>query len=335
MFELSVIIVNYKSAEDIIKCLTSAFQFQSAHSFEWLIVNNDQQDVSKKMITSKFPFLKWIDMGYNAGFARANNEGIRQSSGQVVLLLNPDTIILNNAIEECFRRLTISDYVAASVQLLNENKTPQITGNFFMKGGLNHLLPLPYLGAFLRSIAFAAKVKKTNVAMASSEQKVDWINGAFLMVKKSAIQKAGFLDEDFFLYAEEIEWCNRLRKIGNLCVFGDLLTIHLQGESINKATNTKDKGYAGLFDRKGLQLMVSQHLRIRKQFGKSWFLFHLFMHSIEIPLFFLCSFFNNLFHLRNPFLDWKNVKSFAGNVFKLWKLAPNILRNQPHFYKML
>jgi GT2 family glycosyltransferase len=125
-------------------------QFSSALNFEWIIVDNQSNDNSNEQIISKFPFVKWIDMSYNAGFARANNEGIRQSKGEAVLLLNPDTVILNDAINQCYQRFVRSRYIACSVQLLNGDKTPQITGNFFMKGGLNHLLPLPYLGAFLR-----------------------------------------------------------------------------------------------------------------------------------------------------------------------------------------
>lgn len=332
---LSVIIVNYNSVQDILNCLKSAFQYSSAAAFEWIVVDNNSTDNSKEILTAHFPVVKWIEMGYNAGFARANNEGIRQSSGDVVLLLNPDTIILEDSINKCYQRFDSSPYVAASVQLLNEDLSPQITGNFFMKGGLNHLLPLPYLGALLRTIAFAAKVKKTNVQQAAAEQKVDWINGAFLMVKKSAIEKAGLMDEDFFLYHEEIEWCYRLGKTGELCVYGDLHAIHLQGESVNKATQTNDKGYTNLFDKKGLQLMVSQHLRIRKQFGVAWFLFHLFIHTGEIPIFFLCSVIDNIFHYRNPFKHWHLIKGFTKNVFKLWRLTPVILENKPHFYKML
>ena len=335
MNQLSIIIVNYRSVEDIEKCLTSAFRFQSSFSFEWLIVNNDSEDDScKEIITARFPSVKWINMGYNAGFARANNKGISQSLGEAVLLLNPDTFIIDDAIAKCFQRLMQSAYVASAVQLLNEDNTPQITGNFFMKGGLNHLLPLPYLGAFLRSIAFAAKIKKTNVPTASKEEVVDWINGAFLMVKKNAIEKAGLLDEDFFLYSEEIEWCSRLREVGKLCVYGDLFTIHIQGETIEKAINIKGKGYTNLSDKKGLQLMISHHVRIRKQFGKGWFLLHLLMHTIEIPVFFVGSFFDQIFRFKNPFLHWKQAKDYSKNVFTLWKLAPAIFRNKAHFYKM-
>ncbi len=333
--QLSIIIVNYHSAPLICDCLESALQYPGSNTFEWIVVDNHSQDNSKQLITQKFPLVKWIDMGYNAGFARANNEGIKQSKGEVVLLLNPDTIIVGNAIEECYERFIQSNYIACAVQLLNADKTPQITGNYFIQGGLNHLLPLPYMGALLRKIAFAANVKKTNVAKASAEQKVDWINGAFLMVKKSAIEKAGMLDEDFFLYAEEIEWCSRLKKVGDLCVYGDLFTIHLQGETINIETGTIDKGYFDLYSKKGLQLMVSQHVRIRKQFGTAWFFFHLFMHTFEIPVFFICSFFDNLFHARKPFCNFSKIKDFTINVIKLWDLAPTIVSNEPHFYKML
>lgn len=332
--QLSIIIVNYRSATDICNCLQSAMQFSSYQSFEWIVVDNDSKDNSKEVILSSFPFVRWIEMGYNAGFARGNNEGVRQAGGEVVLLLNPDTIILDDALDKCFQRFIATNYVACAVQLLNPDKSPQITGNFFMKGGLNHLLPLPYMGQLLRSVAFAAKVKKTNVQQSSNEEKVDWINGAFLMVKKSVIAKAGLMDEDFFLYAEEIEWCSRLKKQGELCVFGDLNVIHLQGESINKATKSADKGYFNLYDKKGLQLIVSQLVRIRKQFGVGWFLFHLFMNTVEVPLFFVCSIIDNIFHLHNPFKEWKLISGFTKNIAKTWRLFFIILNNKPHFYKM-
>lgn len=332
--QLSIIIVNYRSATLILDCIESALKYISSQKFEWIIVDNDSKDDSKDIITTHYPFVKWVDMGYNAGFARANNEGIRQSKSAVVLLLNPDTIILDDAVEKCYQRFITSSCVACSVQLLNADHSPQITGNFFMKGGLNHLLPLPYMGLLLRKIAFAIKFKKTNIAVATAEEKVDWINGAFMMLKKSAIEKAGMFDEDFFLYSEEIEWCSRLKKVGNICVYGDLYTIHLQGESINNSIQSADKGYQNLFDIKGLQLMVSNHLRIRKQFGKLWFLFHLFMHTVEIPVFFFCSIIDNLLHFRNPFSQVRMIGGFIKNVVKLYSLTPAIISNKPYFYKM-
>jgi GT2 family glycosyltransferase len=332
---LSIIIVNYKSTQHILNCLKSAFQFPSAKNFEWIVVDNDSKDNSKEMITNQFPSVRWIDMGYNAGFARANNEGIRHCNGDTVLLLNPDTLILEDAIAQSYVRMQNDNYcIAAAPQLLNPDGSPQITGNFFMKGGLNHLLPLPYLGNFLRTLALFAGVKKTNIRQAVQTESVDWINGAFLMVKKKAIEKAGLLDEDFFLYAEEIEWCSRLQKQGKLLVYGDLFTTHLQGETINTATASPDKGYFNLFDKKGLQLLISMNLRIRKQFGVGWLLFHLVMLTIEIPLFFIFSILHNSIRFRNPFTNWKQISGYTSNVFRLLKLSPTIIANKPHFYKM-
>ena len=331
---LSIIIVNYRCADLIVQCLQSAFRYASARQFEWIIVDNDSGDNSRQVISSQFPFVSWIDMGYNAGFARANNAGMKQAKGDTFLLLNPDTIVIEDSINNCYQRMQNDTCIAAATQLLNADGTPQITGNFFMAGGLNHLLPLPYLGKVLKAVAQLGGVKKTNIQQADTVTSVDWINGAFIMVRKEAVEKAGMLDEDFFLYAEEIEWCSRLKKQGELVVYGDLFTTHLQGESINSATESSEKGYFNLFDKKGLQLMVSMNLRIRKQFGVGWFCFHLLILFSEIPIFFTLSFFHNLILCKNPLTDIKVINGYASNVFTLLKLSPVIISNRPHFYKM-
>jgi GT2 family glycosyltransferase len=331
---LSIIIVNYRSASLIIDCIQSVQAFNQQLSYEIIVVDNNSADNSEALVTGSFPDAKWIQMGYNAGFARANNAGMRASGGDTVLLLNPDTIAIDDSIQKCYLRLNDSDFIAAGVQLLDQQNHPQISGNFFKKGGLNHLLPLPYWGSFIRWLGYRTGSKVPNVQQASSTELVHWISGAFLMVKRSAIEKAGMMDEDFFLYAEEVEWCSRLGKNGKLCIFGDLHIIHLEGGSINKEQNAPDKGYYNLFDKKGLQLMVSNHLRVRKQYGLGWFLFLLLNYTWAIPVFFVCSFFHRLFTARNPFGDWKNAAAFTKNLAILWSLSPRILSNKPHFYKM-
>lgn len=333
--QLSIIIVNYNAKNFIVECLNSALQFSSAKDFEWIIVDNNSTDGSKEILIKQFPFIKWIDMNYNAGFARANNAGIKVAKGDIILLLNPDIVITDDHIYKCLKQFTNDDAVACSVQLINPDGSPQITGNYFMKGGLNHLLPLPYLGKILRSIAFAFKTRKTNVQQATSRQQVDWINGAFLMVKKAAIEKAGLMDEDFFLYAEESEWCSRLKRFGDLVIYGDLRIIHLQGEIINTETNTSGKGYFDLYSKKGLQLIISNNLKIRKQYGVAWYVFNLIIYVFEIPVFFICKFFDKFFHLQNPFINYKLAKNYSRNVFKLVQLSPHIISGKKYFYKMM
>lgn len=333
--KLSVIIVNYRSAAYIMNCIGSAMQFDSGKNFEWIVVDNASGDNSKEQICTAFPFVQWIDMGYNAGFARANNEGMRKAIGDTYLLLNPDTIIIDDSIGKAFKKFQAGNSIACGIQLLYEDRSIQISGSYFMKGGINHLLPIPYWGNILKGFAKILNTRKPGVESVSEEVKVDWISGAFLMVKKEAVQKVGMLDEDFFLYGEEVEWCSRLDKLGNLVLFGDIQIIHLLGESIKEATGTADKTYANLFDKKGLQLIVSNHLRIRKQYGVGWFLFQLLNYSFGVFVFFIGSLFEHLLHFKNPFTDGKKVWGLAKNVAIIWGLSYTIIRNRPHFYKML
>jgi GT2 family glycosyltransferase len=332
---LSVVIVNYHAEQLIADCLHSVYQYNPGFDVEIIIVNNAKASVDADKLKSLFPQVRWLEMGYNAGFARANNAGIRAAKAPLVLLLNPDTLAIDDSLIRCVEKFESSDYIACGIQLLNEDRTPQISGNFFMKGGLNHLLPLPYWGGLLRWIAFRLNTKIPNIPEAKAIEEVDWISGAFLMVKKNVLGNTGLMDEDFFLYAEEVEWCSRLKQAGKLCIFGDLHFIHLQGEAVNKSQNTTEKGYAGLFDKKGLQVMLSNHVRVRKQFGRGWFLFLLLNYTWGVLVFFIAGFFHRLLSFKNPFSHWPKCFAFAKNVIYIWRLSPVILKAKPYFYKVL
>jgi GT2 family glycosyltransferase len=331
----SIIIVNYKTPHLLADCMRTVFDQPTSIPFEVIVVDNASGDDSRDLITAGFPQVKWVQMQYNAGFARANNEGMRQASGNILLLLNSDTLVRDNAIELCYRQFIQSDYVACGLQLLNSDGSPQISGAYFMKGGLNHLLPLPYLGNLVKAAGNLVKVKKPSLMETSSLTEVDWINGAFLMVKRSAIERAGMMDEDFFLYAEESEWCSRLGKTGKLAIFGQFNIVHLQGETANETFGSEGKGYHNLYDRKGLQIMISNFLRVRKQYGAGWYLFLLCCFTFEIPVYFIAGFFDNLFHLRNPFRHFGNAAKLAANIGRCWAFAPKMISKKPWFYKVL
>ncbi len=332
---LSVIIVNYKTPVLVMDCLSSILKSPSSFFTEIIVVDNDSQDESRNIILGRFPQVRWIDMGYNAGFARANNEGIRNSKGDTVLLLNSDTVVIDTAINDCHNRLLASAHIAAGVQLLNTDGSPQISGNFFMRGGLNHLMALPYLGRAIRGVGLLLKVRKTNVPEARGEIVVDWINGAFLMVKREAIEKCGMLDEDFFLYSEEIEWCSRLSKCGSMCIYGDLHVVHLMGATTSKEFGSSDSGYTTLSDRKGLQLILSGLVRIRKQFGVSWLLFHLSAYYATIPIYLVAVLLSTITFRKHIGQKWHAWWGFAGNVIKASRYFIRIVRNRPYFYKVL
>jgi GT2 family glycosyltransferase len=333
--ELSIIIINYNSHELLLNCLESIYRETKRISFEVIVVDNASPQDRRELILNTYSQVRWIQMDYNAGFARANNEGIKQANAPVMLLLNPDTIIMEAAIENAYHKIMESDAVAAGVQLLNPDGSPQISGNYFMAAGLNYLLPLPYLGKFLSRTGNIFKIKRPNVPEAKQTIEVDWINGAFLMVKKSAIDLVGLMDEDFFLYAEEAEWCSRLKRAGKLLIFGDLHVIHLQGETANATFNSGGKGYYNLYDKKGLQIMVSNLLRIRKQFGMFSFLFIVFVYLIEIILFPFGLLIEKLLRQRKSNYHWWQVKAYAANVALLMKFFPKMVLNKPNFYKVI
>jgi GT2 family glycosyltransferase len=342
LMALAIIIVNYKSTGLVLDCLERLYRDPIANTFDVLIVDNASGDDGREVITAAFPRVNWIAMTYNAGFARANNEGIRRSGGgegDAVLLLNGDTLPDAGAIAACYQRLMGSGYIAAGVQLLNSDGSPQISGMYVMKGGLNYLLPLPFLGTVIKWLGEMAGVKKPHVEGTGATTlsgpdrpaapiEVDWINGAFLMVKRSAIRQAGQLDEDFFLYAEEAEWCGRLKKTGPLCIYGDLAVVHLQGETANKEFGSGGKGYYNFYDRKGLQIMLSNFVRIRKQFGIGWFLVQLLFYLADIPVFFI----GLAFSKRYSFAQFRH---YCKNIGVILRLSPTIIGNKPYFYKVL
>jgi len=145
----------------------------------------------------------------------------------------------------------------------------------------------------------------------------------------------GLMDEDFFLYAEEAEWCSRLRRVGKLFIYGDLHVVHLQGETANASFDSAGKGYYNLYDKKGLQIIVSNLLLIRKQFGVGWLFLIFFFYFFEIIIFPIGLFFEKIFRGDAANYSWKQMKGFASNVMQTRRLLPAMIANRPHFYKIL
>jgi GT2 family glycosyltransferase len=260
------------------------------------------------------------------------------AKAELLLLLNPDTLILDGALDRCCTQFRALDgYSACGVQLLNEDRSLQISGSYNMPGGVNFLLALPYWGTVIRSLGYALKTKVPHVLVKTGITDVDWINGAFMMVKQSAVKQAGALDEEFFLYAEEIEWCARLRKVGKLCIVGDCQVLHLQGESANAAYGSSEgKGYYNLAGRKGLQLIVSGFLRIRKQFGAWWTLFAWFNFLWSVPFSVLGLLSELLLMKKGTGKKASYLLGFYKNTFLFsGKYLGKILFRKSYFYKVL
>jgi GT2 family glycosyltransferase len=334
--DLSIIIINYKSTQLVLDCLKSIYQQTDQYSFEIIIVDNDSKDDCEEKVLAKYKDIRWLQMGYNSGFSRANNAGIKIASGENILLLNADTIILNAAIDRTLE--LFANYpkaVACGVQLLNPDMTDQASGAYVIRGGLNMLLPLPYLGRIVKRLGEKFKITPPSVIEVHQVLSVDWIVGAFLIVRKKTLDSSGLLDEDFFMYAEEIEWCSRLKKQGDLLLFAEPKVIHIGGGTSGDYYDTEEnQNGINLWDKKARQERLSNLLRIRKQFGIGWFIFIASVYFFEIPFFFFALLAEKILKPGKSKYKWQHVWGYTKNVIIMLSYFFKMLINRPYFYKV-
>lgn len=317
-------------------CIESIYCQTIQHSFEIILVDNDSKDDCKEIVLAKYPQVRFLPMEYNAGFARANNAGILLSTGAYILLLNIDTIVLDGAIDKSIQLLKQRpDAAGCGVQLLNTDGTTQISGAHVVKGGLNTLLPLPYLGRLIRWLGYRFKSTIPSVTTISDIVEVDWIVGAYILVGKDVLKKSGLLDNDFFMYAEEIEWCGRLRKHGKLLLFADPRVIHIGGGTSSDYYGTAEiENGKNLWNTKGRQIIVSTMLRIRKQFGIFWYLVIIGTYVFEVPVFGCCLLIDKIIRNNKAKYKWQNLVDYIKNIGVLLRYFFKILANKPYFYKV-
>lgn len=243
MIDLSIIIVNWNTKELLRKCIHSVYETTRNATFEVHVVDNGSSDGSTEMVKIEFPQVKLIENKQNEGFARANNKAIHRTKGRYVLLLNSDTVVLTQALD---KMVTFMDaHRQAGVvgcKLVNKDGTLQLSAAWFPSvataffGG--NIVPKA-LGRLLSMERFPGQTYLT--AKAHEEiRDVDWVFGACFMVRKAVIDDVGLLDENLFMYGEEIEWCMRIRKAGwKVMYFPGAKIVHYEGGSTKYAIGVK------------------------------------------------------------------------------------------------
>jgi len=235
--KLSIIIVNYNVKHFLEQCLYSVRKAAKNMAVEVWVVDNNSVDDSVEMLKEKFPEVKLIENKKNTGFSVANNQAIKQSTGEYVLLLNPDTIVE----EETFTK-TIAfmdenpDAGALGVKMIDG------TGHFLAES--KRALPTPevaFYKIFGLSFLFpkSKKFGKYHLTYLSQDEinKVDVLAGAFMLIRKVALDKTGLLDETFFMYGEDIDISYRITQAGySNYYFPQTRIIHYKGESTKKSS---------------------------------------------------------------------------------------------------
>lgn len=209
---LSIVMVNYKTGPESIRCLASIPNSTRNISYETILVDNNSRDGSLKMIQDQFPEVKYIQNNTNLGYGTALNQGILASRGEIVLLINSDLEFKNDSIFEMMMAIK-KPRTAMVGPILFWELSDRIQPSYFPQECT--------FGSFaLRYTLFRDKIRKkiTNDLIRASKKQglksVGLISGACMMVKKSIIKKIGLFDRKLFLFFEEEDICRRIRKAG-------------------------------------------------------------------------------------------------------------------------
>ena len=232
MPQLSIIIVNYNGGTMIMDAIRSVYATKGDLAIQLIVVDNASTDGSPKTIMDTFcDRILLVEMGRNAGFAAANNAGFKKATGEYILFLNPDTIVLDSALQTMVQYMDEHTQTGAcGANLYDRDMQPQFSYWMLLPGvrmewnGLfsNYFLRRRYLGSHEHN--YTDKPKH-----------VAYIMGADLMVRREVIEQVGQMDEDFFLFYEETELCYRIHKAGYEIVnIPQAQIIHLEGQTIDK-----------------------------------------------------------------------------------------------------
>lgn len=242
---LSIIIVSYNTSLILRNCLLLVYKALSfgklVDNSEVIVVDNSSRDDSVEMVKKNFPKVKLITNGKNLGFAKANNQGIKEAKGKFVLLLNSDTEVSKDTFTLLLGKLERNQKIGVlGPKLINKDGTLQQSVGFFptlpkVFFWMSFLDDLPYFSSLLKPYHMQ------NPSFYKREQKVDWVSGACIFTRKGAVG-ANLMDEKIFMYGEEVEWCYRIKKSGYEIEYSPQTSVyHLKGAS-------SDGEYAGIVD---------------------------------------------------------------------------------------
>ncbi len=253
--KLSVVIVNYNVEHFLEQALASVFKAMRGIDGEVFVVDNRSADHSVEMVRQKFPQVRLIANQENVGFARANNQAIRESAGEYVLLLNPDTLVEEDTFEKCLAFMDATpDAGGLGVKMVNgqgeflpESKRgiPFPAVAFYKLFGLSKLFP------------HSRKFGSYHLTYLDNDEihSVEVLSGAFMLLRRSVLDKIGLLDEDYFMYGEDIDLSYRILKGGyKNYYFPKTRIIHYKGESTKKGS----LNYVHVFY-KAMQIFAQKH----------------------------------------------------------------------------
>jgi O-antigen biosynthesis protein len=254
--DLSIIIVNYNVKEFLQNLIHSISKSSPKISREIIIVDNASNDGSVEFIKEKFPEVNLIANNKNLGFSKANNIGMKLAKGKYILLLNPDTFVSEDTFEKMIEFFDSKPEVGlAGCKILNPDGTLQLACRRSFPGPWTSFCKVTGLSKLFSKTRLFAKY---NLTYLNSDQtyEVDAISGSFMMFRKELYEKIGGLDENFFMYGEDLDFCYRTQKSGYKVYYvHSTQIVHYKGESTKRSSLDETKIFYN-----AMHLFVKKHL---------------------------------------------------------------------------
>jgi GT2 family glycosyltransferase len=253
---LSIIIISYNTRDELARCVNSIFENTHEISFEVIVVDNNSQDGSPDMIEKEHPEIRLIKNQDNFGFARANNQAIDISQGHYIFMLNSDTLVPPLSISRMVNFLDgNSNAGVVGAKMLNPDYTLQRTARRFPTPMAFFFGRKTLLTKIFPKNKYSRKYLMLETDYCEEPYEVDWVSGGALMVKKEAINQVGVLDEIFFMYWEDAEFCFRMKEWGwKVFCLPSAPIIHYEGRSSNN-----EKLKLIMYFNKGAYLFYRKH----------------------------------------------------------------------------
>jgi GT2 family glycosyltransferase len=254
--DLSIIIVNYNVKEFIQNLLHSIVKASEGIQYEVIIIDNASDDGSAEFIKEKFPEVKLIVNSVNRGFSKANNQGLKFAKGEYLLLLNPDTLVREDTFRNMidFFRFT-PEAGLAGCKILNPDGSLQLACRRSFPGPWTSFCKVTGLSSFFPDSRIFARYNLSYLDENQSYE-VDAVSGSFMMMRREVYEKIGGLDEQFFMYGEDLDLCYRVQKSGYKVFYvHSTQIIHYKGESTKRSSIDETKIFY-----EAMNLFVKKHL---------------------------------------------------------------------------
>jgi len=237
-YDASVIIVSFNTREILRECLESVLQESDGLRIEILIVDNNSSDGSREMVQEQFPQVKLLVSDINLGFGAANNLALKQAKGRYFVLLNSDAFFKEGALRKAIQHMDEQpDCGLGGSRLVGRDGSWQPSSRSF-HSVVHDLIVMTGLAARFPKSKFFGHFDRT---WADDDQpaSVDWVPGAFSIVRPSVLEKVGLFDPSFFLYYEEVDLCRRIKEAGySVWYWPDIVVVHIGGESSRQLKKT-------------------------------------------------------------------------------------------------